>query len=94
MATNNSFLTNKKNSGLSYRQLGEIIGHSREYAHQLISTPGASRKLPDLITLGEAIGMRRSEVVDEWRRLRAEHDASIAERQIGKNGSMKHRVKI
>lgn len=91
MATNNSFLTNKKNSGLSYRQLGEIIGHSREYAHQLISTPGASRKLPDLITLGEAIGMRRSEVVDEWRRLRAEHDASIAERQIGKNGSMHHR---
>ena len=46
-----------------------------------------------LIDLGEHIGMDRDMVISEWRRMRAEHDAQVAERRIGKNGSMYHREK-
>ena len=41
MEKNNLFLTHKNKSGLSYKDLGDKIGHSRIYAHQLISSPGS-----------------------------------------------------
>ena len=90
----NKFLTYKNKSGLSYKELGDIIGHSKVYAHQLISNPGASNMINTLIDLGEHIGMDRDMVISEWRRMRAEHDAQVAESRIGKNGSMKHREKV
>lgn len=94
MEKNNLFLTHKNKSGLSYKDLGDKIGHSRVYAHQLISSPGASNMINTLIELGEHIGMDRDMVIAEWRHMRAEHDAQVAESRIGKNGSMKHRVKV
>ena len=87
----NKFLTYKNKSGLSYKQLGDIIGSSRVYAHQLISNPGASNMILTLVELGEHIGMDRDLVISEWRSLRAEYDAQRAERRIGTNGSMHHR---
>ena len=87
----NKFLTHKNKSGLSYKDLGDKIGHSRVYAHQLISNPGASNMVDTLVTLGEHIGMDRDMVISEWMRMRAEHDAQVAESRIGKNGSMHHR---
>ena len=94
MEKNNLFLTHKNKSGLSYKDLGDKIGHSRVYAHQLISSPGASNMISTLIELGEHIGMDRDMVISEWMRMRAEHDAQVAESRIGKNGSMKHRGKV
>ena len=93
MEKNNLFLTHKNKSGLSYKDLGDKIGHSRIYAHQLISSPGSSNMINTLIELGEHIGMERDLVIAEWMRMRAEHDAQVAESRIGKNGSMKHREK-
>ena len=94
MEKNNLFLTHKNKSGLSYKDLGDKISHSRIYAHQLISSPGASNMINTLIELGKHIGMDRDMVISEWRRMRAEHDAQVAERRIGKNGSMYHRGKV
>ena len=90
----NKFLTYKNKSGLSYSDLGNIIGSSREYAHQLISNPGGSNMIHTLAILGEQIGMDRDLVISEWRSLRAEYDAQRAELRIGTNGSMHHRGKV
>ena len=90
----NQFIEHKNTSGLSYSDLAGVIGSSRAYAHQLISNPGASNMINTLIDLGEHIGMDRDMVISEWRRMRAEHDAQVAESRIGKNGSMKHREKV